>query len=63
MLQKQIQTAKMSERPGAKFTLATAPSDTHVFPEDLSFQPATSARVDMCRNETESLQVVVLPFR
>ncbi|MEN6547113.1 MAG: sugar-binding protein [Armatimonadia bacterium] len=63
MLQKQIQTAKTAERPGAKFTLAAAPSDVHVFPEDLGFEPATSARVDMCRNETESLQVVVLPFR
>jgi len=62
MLQKQIEAAKSSGQANAKFGVLPVSSLQHVFPDQFSFTAAPSLRLDACRNETESTQLVVLPF-
>ncbi|MEI6500025.1 MAG: sugar-binding protein [Armatimonadota bacterium] len=62
MLQKQIEAAKASGRTDAKFGVAPASSLQHVFPNEFGYTGSQSLRLDACRNETESAQLVVLPF-
>ncbi|MBU0606391.1 MAG: hypothetical protein KKI08_00840 [Armatimonadetes bacterium] len=62
MLENQIKAAKMT---GAlpSFTVAGVTSLQHVFGDERSVEPGVAPTLDACRNETEALQVVVLPFR
>lgn len=61
LLLRQVETAQAGGRTGAKFGLAPASSLSPVFPEDFGFTGG-KLRLDTCRNETESAQLVVLPF-
>lgn len=62
MLQDQMKTATLTGAvPG--FGLAGTPSTEHVFPEGIATEPGEAPVLDACRNETETMQVVVLPFR
>lgn len=63
MLEKEIKAAKLSGGVSPAFTIAAVPSIQHAFPETLQFEPGEGPTLDACRNETEALQVVVLPFR
>lgn len=63
MLEKQIKAAKLTGGTSPAFTVAAVPSIQHVFPDELKFEPGEASVLDACRNETEALQVVVLPFR
>lgn len=63
MLEKQIKAAKITGGTGPAFTVAAVPAIQHVFPDELKFEPGEAPVLDACRNETEALQVVVLPFR
>jgi len=62
MLQQQISAAKLSGHANGKFGAAAVSSLEHVFPDQFGFAGIQAARLDACRNETESAQVVVLPF-
>lgn len=62
MLQDRMKTAKLTGTLPS-FGLAGAPATTHVFPEGVAAEPGEAPVLDACRNETEALQVVVLPFR
>lgn len=62
MLQKQIQTAKATGQANAKFGVAPVSSLQHVFPDGFAFDVDQPLRLDACRNETVSAQLVMLPF-
>lgn len=62
MLQKQIQTAKSTGQANVKFGVAPVPSIQHVFPEEFGFEVGQPLRLDACRNEVVSAQLVMLPF-
>ena len=62
MLQKQIEAAKSSGQANAKFGALPLSSLQHVFPDQFAFTGDQSLRLEACRNETESAQLVVLPF-
>lgn len=62
MLQKQIQTAKTTNRPEARFGTAAVSSLQHVFPEQFGFEGEGALELAACRNTWEAAQLVVLPF-
>lgn len=61
MLENHIKAAKTT---GAlpSFALAGVLPLQHVFPEDHCFELGTAPTMHACRNETEALQVAILPF-
>ncbi len=62
VLQAQIKAAKTTGTlPG--FAAGGVTSLRHVFPDERAIEPGEAPTLDACRNETEALQVVVLPFR
>jgi hypothetical protein len=62
MLHKQIKASRITGGSPA-LTIGGVVSTRHVFPDEVSFEPGQAPALDACRNETEALQVVVLPFR
>jgi len=62
MLHKQIKATKLTGVSPA-LALGGVLSTVHVFPDEVKFEPGEAPALDACRNETEALQVVVLPFR
>jgi hypothetical protein len=62
MLEKQIDSAKASARPEAKFGVSAVTSLTQVFSEQFGVAGQPSVQLDCCKNDRESAQLVVLPF-
>jgi hypothetical protein len=62
MLQSQIKAATATGAVPA-FAVSGVTSLQHVFPDETKLEPGEAPVLDACRNETEALQVVVLPFR
>jgi len=62
MLNNEIKASKVTGTMPT-FALAGATSVEHVFPEEQRFEASEAPTLDACRNETEAMQVVVLPFR
>ena len=63
MIQKRTQSAKTSGRLDARFAVTAVPSLRHVFPDESNLDLDLPAALDACRNESEAIQLVVLPFR
>lgn len=62
MLDKQIQAARASGQANGQFGVAPVSSLQHVFPNEFGFAVDQPLRLDACRNETVSAQLVMLPF-
>jgi hypothetical protein len=60
-LGKRIQSAKLYGN--ASFAVTAVSSLQHVFPDQFTSELDRPAVLDGCRNETEALQLVMLPFR
>jgi hypothetical protein len=58
-----VKTARQSGRTDVKFALTAALDMQTVHPETTGLELGLPVQMDACRNETESAQVVVLPFR
>jgi hypothetical protein len=63
LIAQRVSAAKQSGRTDMKFMLTAVPDTQVVHPDTLALEPGVPVRLDACRNETESTQVVVLPFR
>lgn len=61
LLHKRIQSAKLYGN--ASFAVTAVSSLQHVFPDQSQHELDRPATLEACRNETESLQLVMLPFR
>lgn len=63
LLGQRVKTARQSGRVDMDFLLTSVPDIELVQPNTIALEAGRPVQLDACRNETESAQVVVLPFR
>lgn len=62
-LSQRVRTAKMTGQTDARFALTAVPDLVNVTADQAGLPLVDKADLRACRNETEAVQVVVLPFR